>query len=151
MKAKRAKTILMLREIPVFICTVLYYMYTSADGGAGNSRMNQDNMRQASGTRRTNFCGAVTVLSGLPIITHIHTHTLPSLLLVLSLRQLVHHTIIQQTHSKVYLHVLANILLCLETFLTNITLKLPQASVSKDVYIEVRTGRESFFPHSLHS
>ena len=31
--------------------------------------------------------------------------------------------------SKVDPHVLANITLCLETFLTNITLELPQASV----------------------
>ena len=56
-------------------CTRMYStipystMYTAADGGVGNSRLNRDNMRQASETRRTNFTGSVTVLSSLPIIT----------------------------------------------------------------------------------
>ena len=44
-------------------------MYTAADGGVGNSRMNQDNMRQASEARPAYFAGAVTVLSSLLIIT----------------------------------------------------------------------------------
>ena len=43
-----------------------------------------------------------------------------------------------------YLHVFANIMLCLETFLTNITLELPQANVSKHMLIEIRNSKESF-------
>ena len=45
---------------------------------------------------------------------------------------------------KVDLHVPGNVTLCLETLLTNITLKLSQASVSKDVFIEITTSVESF-------
>ena len=39
---------------------------------------------------------------------------------------------------------LPNIPLCLETLLTNITLELPQASVSEHVFVEFRTGSELF-------
>ena len=41
-------------------------------------------------------------------------------------------------------HVIANIFLCLETLPTNITLELPQASVSEGVLVELRNGKESF-------
>ena len=46
------------------------------------------------------------------------------------------HLSTQHINSEVDPHVLANITLCLETFLTNITLELPQASVSKHVFIK---------------
>ena len=71
--AKTAEIMLRLRERDSCIRmynTILYFMYTAADGSAANSRMNRDNMRQASETRRTNLAEAVTVLFNLLIITH---------------------------------------------------------------------------------
>ena len=54
------------------------------------------------------------------------------------------HRSTQHTTSKVDLHVLGNIMLCLETLATNITLEIPHSSVSEDVFIEIRNDRKSF-------
>ena len=54
------------------------------------------------------------------------------------------HLSTQHTTSKVDPHVLGNITLCLETLATNITLELPQASVSEGVLVEIRNGKELF-------